>query len=256
MSKLLDTIRTAAEPYGLNLVAATPVWRYEASNEKDPRTYELPPFARSIVVVGNGGGAFWAVFKRHLDRNPGWLQREHPLDDFTREVTESSIAASVRATGAECFIVYPFIQEARTLNFVQLARTAGLTGPSIIGISLHPEFGPWIAFRVALLVDELIDSAGPAIQFNPCPACTARTCLKACPVSTVSVERRWDMAKCLTHRVEAEQDCISRCHARTACVVGPEHIYTDEELAYHQTRTLGAIHSWYEVNIAKARSSH
>jgi epoxyqueuosine reductase len=255
MSSLLDTIRAAAEPYGLNLVAATPVERYEASIEKGVRTNELAPFARSIVVVGNGGGAFWAAFKRHVERNPGWLQREHPLDDFTHEIVESSIAASVRATGAQCFIVYPFIQEARTLNFVQLARTAGLTGPSIIGISLHPDFGPWIAFRAALLVDDLIDSPGPATQFDPCPTCAARTCIKACPVSAVSIEHHWDMAKCLRHRVEVEQDCINRCHARTACIVGPEHIYPDDELTYHQTRTLRAIRSWYGVNITKVKPS-
>jgi hypothetical protein len=245
MSNILDTIRAAAEPYGLNLIAATGAESYDASNEKGFRTNELASFARSIVVVGNGGGAFWAAFKRHAHRNPGWMQREHPLDDFTREIAESSIAAPVRATGTRCFIVYPFIHEARTLNFVQLARTAGLTGPSIIGVSLHPEFGPWIAFRAALLVDELIDSPGPATRFNPCPTCTARTCIKACPASAVSIEHGSDRLKCLTHRVEVEQDCIIQCHARAACVVGPEHMYPHDELAYHQTRTLDAIRRWY-----------
>lgn len=251
MTDLLDSIRTAGAPYGLNLVAATPAERYDASVTSGHRASELAPGARSIVIVGNGGGGLWAALKRHAEREPGWWDHEHPLDEFTREIVESSIALPLRASGHRCVVVYPFVHDNRTLNFVHLARVAGLTGPSVIGVSLHPRFGPWIAFRAALLVDELIDSPGPAINFDPCPTCTARSCISACPVGAVSIETGWDIPKCLTHRVEVEPDCIKRCHARTACVIGPEHIYPDDELAYHQMRSLRAMRPWYEANIKK-----
>ncbi|HVN28696.1 MAG TPA: hypothetical protein VMT64_09440 [Candidatus Binataceae bacterium] len=251
MSDLLQTIRDASAPYGLNLVAATPAERYDASISSGYRVSELAPGARSIVLVGNGGGEFWSALKRHAERNPGWWNREHPLDEFTRKIVENSMAAPLRALGARCVVVYPFVHDNRTLNFVHLARIAGLTGPSIIGVSLHPEFGPWIAFRAALLVDQLIDAPGSAIDFDPCPGCTARSCINACPVGAVGVAQGWDIPKCLTHRVEVEHDCINRCHARAACVIGPEHIYPDDELAYHQGRSLRAMRPWYEANIKK-----
>jgi epoxyqueuosine reductase len=249
MSPVLDRIRDTAAAYGLNLVAATPVERYDASITAGLRAIELAPGARSIVIVGNGGGELWTALKQHAARHPEWWDREHPLDEFTRQVVETALAAPLRADGIRCTVVYPFIQDGRALNFVQLARVAGLTGPSIIGVSLHPEYGPWIAFRAALLIDEPIDAPGPAIDFDPCPTCTARTCISACPASAVSAERGWDIPKCLTHRVEVEPDCIGRCHARAACVIGPAHIYPDDELAYHQMRSLRAMRPWYEANI-------
>jgi hypothetical protein len=76
-----------------------------------------------------------------------------------------------------------------------------------------------------------------------------RSCIAACPAAAVSFPAGWDIPKCLTHRVEVEADCEPRCHARVGCVVGPEHRYPDEELAYHQRRALGAMRPWYETHL-------
>ncbi len=247
----LERIRAAAAPHGLNLVAATLVERYDAAIAKELRASELAPGAQSIVIIGNGGGELWAALKRHVMAHPGWMNREHPLDDFTRAIVESSIAAPLRETGQRCTVVYPFMHDGRTLNFIELAKIAGLAGPSIIGIAVHPEFGPWIALRAALLVDELIDAPGTAVGFDPCPSCVPRSCVAACPVGAVSVAGGWDIPKCLAHRVEVEPDCAPRCHARIACVLGPQHTYPDDELAYHQRRALRAMKPWYDANIRR-----
>jgi epoxyqueuosine reductase QueG len=251
VSALLDEIRSAAAPYGLNLVAAIPVERYDAAVTKQIRATELAPGARSIVVIGNGGGALWAALKRHAAAHPGWIYREHPLDDYTRTIVESSIAVPLREASHRCTVVYPFVHNQRTLNFMELGKIAGLGGPSIIGVAVHPEFGQWIAFRAALLIDELIDEPGPAVGFDPCPSCVPRSCIAACPVNAVSIATGWDVTKCLTHRVEVEEDCGIRCHARVACVLAPQHVYSDEELAHHQSCALRAMKPWYDANIRK-----
>ena len=62
-------------------------------------------------------------------------------------------------------------------------------------------------------------------------------------------ESGWDIPKCLTHRVEVEPDCTPRCHARAGCVLGPEHRYPDDELAYHQMRALRSMRPYYEAHI-------
>lgn len=248
---MLEKIHAAAAPHGLNLVAAIPVERYDTAVAKGIRARELAPGTRSIVIIGNGGGALWAALKRHAAAHPGWMDREHPLDDFTRTIVQSSIAAPLHESNHRCTVVYPFLHDQRTLNFMRLAKIAGLAGPSIIGVAVHPEFGQWIAFRAALLIDELIDAPGPAAGFDPCPSCVPRSCIAACPVNAVSIVSGWNVTKCLTHRVEVEEDCGSRCHARVACVLAPQHVYTDEELAHHQTRALRAMKPWYEANIRK-----
>ena len=161
-SSTLDEIRRAAAPHGLNLVAATPVARYDARVKEISRASALDRDARSIVVIGNGGGALWASLKSHAARNPGWWNRENPLDDFTREVVERDIAAPLRASGARCTTVYPFMSNGPTLSFIELGKVAGIAGPSILGVTVHPLYGPWIAFRAALLLDEELDSPGIA----------------------------------------------------------------------------------------------
>ena len=40
-------------------------------------------------------------------------------------------------------------------------------------------------------------------------------------------------------------DKINRCHARVACVLGPDERYPDEELAYHQMRALRVMRPYY-----------
>jgi len=254
MDAMLETVRTLGERFGFNLVAAVPVERYDAAVTEPYRASAIDPRARSIVVIANGGGALWGALKRHAAAHPGWLDREHPLDDFTRATVESEIAPAVRKSGARCSIVFPFMNGRATLNFMQLGKAAGLAGPSIVGVMVHPRFGPWIAFRAALLVDCALDEPGEASGFDPCPSCSTRSCIAACPASAVAFPSGWDIPRCLAHRVEAEAECGARCHARAACVLGPEHRYPDDEIAYHQRRALAAMRPWYEKNLApKAR---
>ena len=252
MSSTLDKIRRASAPHGLNLVAAAPVARYDAAVAEASRASAIDADARSIVVIANGGGALWASLKSHGARNPGWWNRENPLDDFTREVVERDVAAPLRASGVRCVTAYPFMSSGPTLNFIELGKVAGITGPSILGVTVHPVYGPWIAFRAALLMDEELDSPGDALGFDPCPRCTVRSCIPACPAGAVSIDAGWDIPKCLTHRVEVEADCTPRCHARAGCVVGPEHRYPDDELAYHQMRALRSMRPYYEKHIKKS----
>ncbi len=253
MSETLQIIRSAAARRGMNLVAAVAVERYDNAVKPASRAVRIAPQARSIVVLGNGGGAFWSDYRRHLDANPGWSGHENPFDDFTREVVEQDLAAPIRARGTRFVIVYPFISGAPTLNFMELGKIAGLGGPSLVGVLIHPAYGPWIAFRAAILLEEPLDEPGDAVGFDPCPKCTVRSCIEACPVGAVSFPKGWDVPACIMHRVEDEADCGTRCHARVACVLGPEHRYPDDELAYHQMRALRSMRPHYEASIKPNR---
>ena len=238
MSELLDFIRTRAAPHGLNLIAAVPVDRYDEAAPAQMRASAIDPYARSIVVIGNGGGAFWEAYQRHLLTDPDWTRRDNPLDDFTRKVVERDVAGALGARGLRCTTVYPFVSDAGNLHFMELGKIAGIGGPSIIGVLIHPVYGTWIAFRAALLVEEMLDEPGPALSFDPCPRCVPRSCIAACPVGAVSTGAGWDFVKCVRHRVEADPDCNGGCYSRLGCVIGPEHRYPDDELHHHQERAL------------------
>lgn len=252
MDDLLESIRLNSAPYGLNLIAAIPASRYDLA-VPSMRVDQIDARARSIILVGNGGGGLWRAFTEYALREPGWMGRENPLDDFTRIAIEASVVPAVRASGAQCTTVYPFIGDGPKLNFMELAKLAGLGGPSIIGVVLHPTYGPWIAFRAAILTDADIDAAGPVLAFDPCPSCTVRSCISSCPAGAVAFPAGWNIPRCLTHRVETEADCANRCHARVGCVLGPEHRYPDDELAYHQGRALRAMRAYYDAHIRPHR---
>jgi epoxyqueuosine reductase QueG len=241
-----DVILSNAARFGLNLVAALPVERYDSMAAPAYRAGSIWPECRSIVVLGNGGPNFWWAFEDYAAKHQGWLQRDNPLDDFTREVVENDIVKPLQGTRPRCVTVYPFVSDGPTLNFMQLAKLAGLAGPSIIGVVVNPFFGPWIAFRAALLLDCTLDHPGDAIGFDPCPSCSVRSCIVACPAGAVSYPEGWNIPKCLQHRVEADPGCADRCHARVACVLGPGQRYPDDELAYHQARSLRAMRPYYQ----------
>lgn len=248
-------MRRTSAVVGLNLVAAVPAERYDAAVARDAlRARSISDRARSIIVLGNGGRDFWTAFRRHADAHPGWLEREHPLDDFTRAVVEDGILATLRTAGLDPVITYPFTTLGPRLDFVTLGRSAGLVGPSILGVAVHPTFGPWVAFRAALLVDRALELGGDALGFDPCPACRAKSCIAACPAGAVRHPQGWDVPACARRRVEEPESCASRCHARVGCVLGPEHRYSDEELAYHQRRALPALQAYHATLASPPRS--
>jgi hypothetical protein len=255
VDSILENVRAAAALSGLNLVAATRAERYDAVVNPEYQAKAIAPGARSIIVIGNGGGAFWKAFKLYAAAHPGWRERDNPLDDFTRVVVERDIEPALAKSSLTHKIIYPFMSNGPTLNFMEAGKAAGLSGPSILGVVVHPIYGPWIAFRAAILLNELIDAPGEGYQFDPCPTCIPRSCISACPADAVSVAKGWDIPKCLTHRVEVETDCAPRCHARAGCVLGPEHRYPDDELAYHQMRALRAMRPYYETHIKQANKS-
>jgi epoxyqueuosine reductase len=253
MEPLLERIRQLAEPFGLNLIGATRVADYDTNSSSAIRAHDIAPGARSIVLIGNGGGEFWRAFKSFATDHTGWSERANPLDDFTRLVIENQIMEPLAISGERCVAVYPFLADGPTLNFMDLGKRAGIAGPSILGVLVNPTYGPWIAFRAALLLDREIDQPGEAVGFDPCPSCTVRTCVTACPAAAITARSGWDIPRCLSHRVEQESDCAPRCHARVACVIGPEHRYPDDEIAYHQMRALRAMRPYYTQHLGRPR---
>jgi len=117
---------------------------------------------------------------------------------------------------------------------MHLARAAGLAGPSFLGVVIHPVYGPWMALRAALLINQELHVEPTATGFDPCPTCVERACMAACPASAISAQKGWDIPACVQHRLRVTTDCVDYCRARFDCVYGREHRYPLDELQYHQ----------------------
>ena len=232
MEPLLERLRARLAPHGLNLVGTTEIATY---NAVVPPAWLLGPRAgdaRTAVVIGNGGGAFWTAFQRHLAADPAAGRVADPLDAFTRQVVGEAIALLHDELGT-ARVVFPFELHPLAVSFVHLAECAGLGHRSLLGVLVHPEYGPWMALRAAVLVPFALPAPRPADGFDPCPTCVERPCIAACPVGAVG-PGGWDVPRCAAHRIAVPEDCGPGCHSRIACVYGREHRYPPDAMAFHQ----------------------
>lgn len=238
---MLAALERALAPFGLNLVGVTTPRDYD---ERVPPSHRLGSAdAGAIVVVGNGGGAFWAAYRDHLARRPDAARVAHPLDAFTEGVLREYALPIARGASPHAALRLPFEDAAPPLSFVHLAEAAGLGSRSVLGLLVHPEFGPWMALRGAIFVDVPLRAARPAAGFDPCGSCRDRPCLDACPAGAMAWPVGWDVPACVAFRVERGDGnpCPDRCHARVACVYGRRHRYPDDALAYHHERAFAVM---------------
>jgi hypothetical protein len=234
---LLTELERALVPHGLNLIGATTPTAYDAGVPARFALGRLAPEASGVIVIGNGGGAFWTAFRSYCRDHAGHAATPDPLDEFTRQVVEQ---AARPLAGPAARFLYPFRFPDDPVSFMRLAECAGLGRPSLTGVLVHPVFGPWIALRAAILVQEEIHAAQPADGFDPCPTCTERACIAACPAGAVG-PAGWDIPRCAAHRLGESGGCAARCEARFDCVIGREYRYPADALAYHQSRARGSL---------------
>lgn len=223
MSAVLETVRERLARTGLDLVGVASSADYDASVSERHRLAVIAPGMQSAIVIGNGGRAFWDAFQRDRRR---WTL--HPLDAFTRAVVTEAL--SPLPAGAR--LVFPFDWPGTPLSFVHLAECAGLGRRSLLGVLVHPEYGPWMALRAAVLLPDVVPPT-PLPSFDPCPTCVERPCIAACPAGAVG-PAGWDVPGCMAHRLRPVDDCAGGCHARIDCVLGRAHRYPPEAMAFHQ----------------------
>lgn len=223
MNEAIEEVFSALERAGLEAVVLGRT--YEDRAPPHLRLASLAPFARSGLLLVSGGSTFVEAFLESEEPGPD------PLDTYTRRLVTSIFAPLSRA-GGQVQIRFPFWNEEDPLPFQAIARAAGLA-PSILGLDLHPRYGPWIAYRALVLLDRPLPET-PLPAFDPCTSCPA-PCIEACPVDAVG-RGGWDAARCFEFRNEG--GCAEGCHARLACPVGAGFRYPDPVLRHFQASGL------------------
>jgi epoxyqueuosine reductase QueG len=148
-------------------------------------------------------------------------------------VADAAVGAALAPLAAAHAVYFPFDGAEPLIPFQRLGRAAGLGGPGPLGLQIHPTFGPWWAYRALVVVDRALPARAPI--GDGCAGCDA-PCVGACPAHAVA-RTGFLVAACHARRLEAEA-CRLSCAARIACVRGPEHRYTDAQLAFHMAASM------------------
>ena len=159
--------------------------------------------------------------------------RANPLDRFTARVVGELTAAALMPIAVGHTVFFPFAGHAPLIPFQRLGRAAGLGGPGPLGLQVHPVYGPWWAYRALVVVDR--DLASATAPGDGCAGCPA-PCVAACPAGAVA-RAGFAVAACHARRLSAEP-CRLSCAARLACIRGPEHRYSERQLAFHMAASL------------------
>lgn len=195
--------------------------------------------ARTAVLIGNAGGALWRAYShaRAADAqgDAQAFDSHHPMDRWMRPLIE----AAAREVGAEPVFPNdgpPFVP------ILDWAQRAEPVYRSPIGIMIHPDFGLWHVYRAVLLFAGHLDVPPSDDRPSPCETCTARPCLKVCPVDAFE-PGRFAAARCADH-VEGSSGASCRergCLARRACPVGVDLRYPPEAQAFHTAAMVRAV---------------
>lgn len=229
--KVLALVSKHCEPAGLNLVKVLSAEKADESLSGPLKLHNLMPGAGSVLMIGNYGGSMWEILQADMEADPSKYDgNRDPVDDLSSEAIEGAVG-ELADSGLRACAVYPWRQEAcGWLPFQSWALVCGFGKMGLVGVVVHPEYGPWLSFRGAIIVDAGVEPDPPLADFEPCEECEA-PCIEECPAGAVSREG-CDVRKCLGARL-FDSRCEMRCAAREACVYGREHRFSREQITYH-----------------------
>ncbi len=216
----IERLSAACARFGFDLSAVTMAGLYNAVVDQP---FRLPGGDDSAVLVIGNTAALWPKINEFVTAAGRHL--EDPVDSYA----EHAIGSAVRTTVAnEEVIDVRFAHEPppRRIAIQRLAQLAGLAWLSDSHLCVHPEFGPWIALRAAIVLD-----FPPAVMGSPSrPTCN---CSNHClPVFERAVE-----AGVPGDRAEMQDTWRLWLATRDACPVGRIHRYSEEQILYHYTGT-------------------
>lgn len=185
---------------------------------------------RTLILIGNAGSSFWPAFtasEEYLDGLP------NPLDRWSERIV-TGLARELDAHPVFPFGGPPYHP------FQRWAQRAESVHPSPLGTLVHPEYGPWHAYRGALVVNRLLEGLPEKPDApSPCLSCAGQPCLHTCPVEAFSAGG-FDVAACVGH-LSGQNDCREQgCLARNACPAGKPFQYVREQHRFHLAAFLRA----------------
>ena len=243
---LLSSAQQQATRNGLNLLGLVDAQRFDSCQPRELRSSSLQPGCGTIMVLATAGKSLWLEFQRQGRHLPKTMSEE-TVDELAM-AGATAIAGELLENGHQAKVM-----DARKprMNFSQLAEAAGfgIVSP-VSGLFLHPEYGPWVRVRAALLLPGTpfgaIADASVVERFQPCCTCQ-RPCIAVCPSAVHDGEGNSDRARCAGHRHQG--GCLSGCHSRIACPIGVEHADAEGSMVHAHSMSHRTMQRWFGLGL-------
>ena len=235
----LDTLATA----GLNCAAFVP-----ANMLASPPTIEVGPGSGLLLFLNLGPGfGAQTPYQHGVDA--------HPFDTRSRALLQEFLRIWQPSAASPAKVMYPGQTKLDLRRLLELAR---VQHRSLLGIGIRPDCGPWLAVRGALWCSltgaerDLLQTRYPPLDpaSHPCLHCADRPCVAACPAAAISHRKpdtampTKDLQSCLDYRSAVSSPCAHRCFARERCPVGSDARYPPQQVRYHYSVSLSALHHY------------
>jgi len=206
-------VREALAGSGIEHVGSCGIAAYDAAAPEGYRSRDfMPSGARGVIVAGSVGPALWRAFRARTREQPSLWDDPNPYDTYVAtllaRVDEALGGAGIPYRRFDAAFHAPV-----RVSFIALAKLAALGTPGPFRLLIDEDYGPWWALRGAWLVDAEVD-----------PPRTLRPPCEGCP------------APCVGGREHAGDITAATAEVRSLCVVGQEHRYDDDQIAYHYDR--------------------
>jgi cyanocobalamin reductase (cyanide-eliminating) / alkylcobalamin dealkylase len=222
--RVQSALAGACVPAGLDIVHAFGIEREPAASSALARI-AVAGFGsqRGLGVLIGNTRALWPVFQRELGRDPALRDDPDPLDRYVVRVVDAARAK----LGIASVVRFSHVAEPEPLPIQRIAAEVGLAQLSPSHLSIHPEHGPWIALRAAVLFD--VTGPGPLPPPHDfCTSCT-KPCLGALHAA-IATSSGGEAA------IEIEQNWRTWLAVRDACPEGRRSRYGDDQIRYHYSK--------------------
>lgn len=177
--------------------------------------------AGGLMLIGNVGSALWP----HFSTSPSFHEDE-PLDHWSVQV----LGVLAERFGLDA--VFPFTGPPYH-PFQRWANQIGGFSQTPLGVLAHGDYGPWFAFRGALLFRDAMPPLKPG-GAGPCVTCRDKPCLDACPARAISRTSSYQPEDCRAFVAADEQrHCATGCLVRKACPYGVDYRYWPAHARFH-----------------------
>ncbi len=196
-------------------------FKVQSYNEEVQSQHQLPYYEdkNTLGIVVAHSRYLWPFFIKELKQNKNLMSIPHPLDHYVRQ----SVLSLLEEIEISWQVFWAEVNAPKRIAFQKLAKVSGLADLSPSHLSVHPQFGPWIAFRAVIV----FDAEGPEVrvpEINLCEPC-AKPCLE--PFNRALQKDSWE----------------NWLKVRTSCPVGQKFQYSEDQIRYHYTKDKSVLNA-------------